>query len=387
MASSLEFNKTLAAILTAGILASGTGVLSRMLYHPSVPEEPAYPIEVAASEEGGGEAEAEGGGPAPDLGTLLASASVETGEATAKKCASCHDFAKGGANKIGPHLWGVLGRPVGSVEDFAYSEPMKSHGGNWDYASLDGFLASPKGYIAGTKMSFAGLKKPEERAGVIAYLRSLSDNPEPLPAPAEGGGEQAAAPEEAAPPAEQQGAAEGEPATPAEPAQEQAAAPAEPAQPAEPPAEQAPADQQQANAAPADAPAEAGNAAAAGGAAGGLAALLASSDMAAGEKVAKKCKACHSLEKDGKNKIGPHLWGVVGRPVGSVADFSYSEAMKSHGGNWDLDTLNTYLTNPKGYVPGTKMAFAGVKKDDERAALLLYLRSLSDNPVPLPGQG
>ncbi|MYZ49016.1 c-type cytochrome, partial [Propylenella binzhouense] len=116
--------------------------------------------------------------------------------------------------------------------------------------------------------------------------------------------------------------------------------------------------------------------------------LLASADPAKGQQIAAKCTACHTLEKGGGNKVGPHLWDVVERPIASVSDFSYSDAMvafsENHTQVWNYEHLNRFLHDPKGTVPGTKMSFAGLKKDDERAAVVAYLRSLSDSPKPLP---
>jgi cytochrome c len=116
--------------------------------------------------------------------------------------------------------------------------------------------------------------------------------------------------------------------------------------------------------------------------------MVASADVAGGGSLGKRCAACHSFDKGGANKVGPALWGVVNRPVASVPDYAYSQAMVAFaaGGSklWTVDELNPYLENPKGHVPGTKMAYPGLKKEDERASLIAYLRSLSDNPVPLP---
>ncbi|WP_088346367.1 MULTISPECIES: cytochrome c family protein [Rhodomicrobium] len=111
--------------------------------------------------------------------------------------------------------------------------------------------------------------------------------------------------------------------------------------------------------------------------------LLASGNAEAGAGVAKKCAACHSFEKDGPNKIGPNLYGVVGRPVASHGGFAYSEALKAYGGNWDYEKLNCFLHNPKTCVPGTKMAFAGLQ-DKDRANAIAYLRSVSPDAPPLP---
>ena len=116
--------------------------------------------------------------------------------------------------------------------------------------------------------------------------------------------------------------------------------------------------------------------------------LVAAADVAKGTTFAKRCAACHAFEKDAGNKVGPNLWGVVDRPIASVADFSYSEAMEtfSEGGAklWTYDELSAYLENPKGHIPGNKMAFPGVKKEEDRANVIAYLRTLADTPAPLP---
>jgi cytochrome c len=327
MASSLEVNKVLAAILTAGIVASASGVISRIIYNPSVPEEAAYPIEVAATE---GAAEDGAAAPTVSLAALLAEGSVEEGQTVARKCQACHSFEQGGPNKIGPGLWGVLGRGIASHEGFAYSDALASREGAWDYESLSAFLANPKEWAPGTKMAFAGLPA-EDRANVILYLRSLSDSPPPLPeVPAE------------------------EPAAETEVAATDQAAPA----------------------------AEEGGAPAA-----SLPALLASASAERGQQAVRVCSACHSFEQGGPNKIGPALWGVVGRDIAAHEGFSYSSALADKEGTWDYETLDAYLTDPRSWAPGTKMAFAGVKKPEDRADVIAYLRSLSDNPEPLPEGG
>ncbi|NJM35495.1 MAG: cytochrome c family protein, partial [Rhodomicrobium sp.] len=113
-------------------------------------------------------------------------------------------------------------------------------------------------------------------------------------------------------------------------------------------------------------------------------ALLAKASAEAGAAQIKKCAACHSFEQGGPNKIGPGLYGIVGHPVASIEGFAYSEALKQYGGVWDYERLSCFLANPKGCVPGTKMAFAGVKKDAERADIIAYLRSISPDAPPLP---
>ena len=115
-----------------------------------------------------------------------------------------------------------------------------------------------------------------------------------------------------------------------------------------------------------------------------IASLIAGADTARGVKVFKKCKACHTVDKGGKNKIGPNLWDVVNSEAGKRAGFSYSKAMLAKGGMWNYDNLGGFLAKPKAWLPGTKMAFAGLKKARDRAAVIAYLRTLSDSPAPLP---
>ena len=115
-----------------------------------------------------------------------------------------------------------------------------------------------------------------------------------------------------------------------------------------------------------------------------LGALLAAADAGAGKKVFKKCAACHTVEQGGAKKVGPNLWSIAGREVASAGDFAYSDALAGLGGTWDLDRLDAFLGDPKGFAPSTKMSFAGIKKDGQRANLLLFLIQNSDAPLPLP---
>lgn len=180
---SFELNKVAGAVLGVLILVMGVGFVSDIIFHPTIPGEPGYEIVVASAEDSTSEVEA-----VPEVAPIserLIEASAEDGEKVAKKCAACHDFNQGGANKVGPALWAVLGRKPGGHDGFGYSAAMTAYGDanpEWTYENMDNFLAAPKKYIDGTSMGFAGLRKPEDRADLIAYLRQQSDNPPALPA-------------------------------------------------------------------------------------------------------------------------------------------------------------------------------------------------------------
>lgn len=208
-----QFNKYAGAVLATAL---GIVVLNHFagpsLVKGTYPHEPAYKLpmlEEASS--GGGDA-----AKVVDLGTLLAAASPDQGAVIANKCKSCHSFDKGGPNMTGPDLWNIVGRTPGSVAGFAYTAAMKGAAGRpWDFDHLNEYLANPRASVPGTAMSFAGLKKPEERAAILLYLRTLTDGaPAPLPAPAA----PAPAAEGAAAPVEGAAAAPAEGAAPAAPA-------------------------------------------------------------------------------------------------------------------------------------------------------------------------
>jgi cytochrome c len=173
------FNKWMGAVLSALLVLFGLRTLMAELRHDGPPAKPGY--EVAMTDDTVPAAPAGPVVPDPPVAELLKVADVATGQGLAKACTSCHAFEKGGAAKAGPVLYGVVNRAVGSVDGYAYSAPMKGKGGAWDYAHLYEFLKNPKATVPGTKMSYAGLKKPADRAAVIAYLRSLADAPAPLP--------------------------------------------------------------------------------------------------------------------------------------------------------------------------------------------------------------
>jgi cytochrome c len=180
---SLEFNKIAGAVLATGLLVLGLKNLGSEIFHTEAPEKPGLIIEVAEAAPADGSAAAAPAVVVP-IAVLLAKADPAKGMGTAKACAACHNFEKGGANKVGPALWDVVERPMGSAAGFTYSEGFKAMGSKpWDYEALNTWLIAPKEFIKGTKMSYAGIKKDEDRANVIAYLASLSDSPKPFPKP------------------------------------------------------------------------------------------------------------------------------------------------------------------------------------------------------------
>ncbi|MDB5367962.1 MAG: hypothetical protein JWM77_3889 [Rhodospirillales bacterium] len=179
----MEFNKIFAAILCAGILGMVSGIAAEMLVEPEHLAQPAYPIE--GVEIVAGAAGAAGGGAAAlePVEPLLASANVANGEKIAGQCKSCHTFEKGGPNRVGPNLWGVVGNHHAHAEGFAYSAAMAGlKDKTWDFAALNEFIYKPAAAVPGTKMGFAGLKKTQDRADLLAWLNAQSDKPLPLPA-------------------------------------------------------------------------------------------------------------------------------------------------------------------------------------------------------------
>ncbi|MDP4021707.1 c-type cytochrome [Methylobacterium sp. NEAU 140] len=177
--NAFEVNKIAGAILGALLFAAGSGFVAELLYHPRPAGKAGYDLPEPEPETAAAPAEAAKVEP---IAVRLASANVEKGQAGTKACHACHSFEKGGPNKVGPDLWDVVDRHKGGHAGFDYSAGLKEKGGDWTYADLDAFLTNPKGYVKGTKMAFAGIASPQERANVIAYLRTLSDNPKPLPA-------------------------------------------------------------------------------------------------------------------------------------------------------------------------------------------------------------
>lgn len=188
--NSFELNKVLGAVLGTCLVLLALNIGANALFAPQAPAKPGFAIAAAKPE--GGEATA-AKEPEVPLPTLLAKANVDKGKNTAKQCQACHTFEKGGPNRVGPNLWGIVDDERGKDRGgFNFSQAMKTKGGKWTFDELNKFLKSPRDYIPGTAMTFAGINNDQQRADVIAFLDTLSDNPVPLPkaeaaAPSAGG--------------------------------------------------------------------------------------------------------------------------------------------------------------------------------------------------------
>ena len=178
---SFEINKVVAAILLVALLIIGIGKLSDVIFYVEKPETPGYAVEIEkistnTMQSTSGEIEEK-----VDIAALMAMGDIATGEKVFKKCAACHSIVKGGKNNIGPALYNVVGRQVGSISDYKYSKALSNYNKEWTIEELNGYLIKPATWIKGTKMAFAGLRKEKDRASVILYLNQNSDNPLPLP--------------------------------------------------------------------------------------------------------------------------------------------------------------------------------------------------------------
>jgi len=173
-------NKIAVSIILALILIVGINKLSDKLYYVEKPKKSAYQVESAVTDSSLTVEKDSGGLVSGNIIALFASTNAAEGEKVFKKCAACHSISQGGANKIGPALWAVLGRKAGTVPDYKYSKAMAAHVKTWSFEEMNSFLIKPKDWVKGTKMSFAGLKNDKDRAAVILYMNQNTDNPLPL---------------------------------------------------------------------------------------------------------------------------------------------------------------------------------------------------------------
>jgi len=339
---SWEWNKIAGAVLATLMFVLVLDIVIGGVFENPPPAKPGYVVEGVPAEASSGStapvAEA-----MPDWGTVLPKASVADGQKISGRCEQCHDLTKGGPNKIGPNLWGIVDRPRATHPGFDYSSAMSAKHDPWTYDNLFTYLKLPAAMVPGTKMTFAGIPSAQDRINLIAYLRTLADSPAPIPAPAP-----AKAPAN----------------TPASPAPAGAATPATGA--AGTAAGSAPTNQAAAAPTAITEP------------------DIAHADVAHGKQVAARCQQCHDLTKGGPNMIGPNLWDIVNRPRASHPGYDYSSAMSANHDPWTYAKLFQYLKQPQMMVPGTKMTFAGIPSDKDRTDLIGYLRTLSDKPAPLP---
>ena len=173
-------NKIIVSIILAVILILAINKIADIIFYVEKPEKSAYQVANVSTSTTTETTSASSSTKPGEIMALLASASVADGEKIFKKCVACHSITKGGRNKIGPALWGVLGRKAGSVSDYKYSKAMAAHGKLWSFEEMNGFLIKPKDWIKGTKMSFVGLKSEKDRAAVILYMNEKTDSPLPL---------------------------------------------------------------------------------------------------------------------------------------------------------------------------------------------------------------
>ena len=174
---SFEINKIIAAILVTVLLVFGIGKISEIIFHTEKPDVQGYKVEIKV-DSSVDQTKTEN---QIDISALLAQGDTDHGKSIFKKCVACHSIAQDGGNKIGPKLYNVVGRTVGSLSDYKYSKALASYGKEWTFEELNGFLIKPSKWIKGTKMAFAGLKKEKDRASVLLYLNENNDNPKNLP--------------------------------------------------------------------------------------------------------------------------------------------------------------------------------------------------------------
>jgi cytochrome c len=176
---SFEFNKIAGAVLFTLLCVVALNITAEAIFTPSHPAKPGY--EIAVPEHGAAPGAGQPAAPEEPIEKLLANAAVDRGEGISRPCGTCHTFQKGGQNLVGPNLYAIVGRPRASAPGFNYSDAMKMRGGEWSIEDLNKFLTKPQDFVPGTKMTFGGLPRGNQRADLLAYLNSLADNPKPLP--------------------------------------------------------------------------------------------------------------------------------------------------------------------------------------------------------------
>ena len=178
---SFEINKIVAAVLLVALIIIGINKLSNLIFYVETPKTPGYSIEVEEAVAATTQTSTETTIEKVDIAALMAMGDIATGEKVFKKCAACHSIVKGGKNNIGPALYNVVGRKIGSVSDYKYSKALSEYGKEWTFEELNGYLIKPAKWIKGTKMAFAGLRKEKDRASVILYMNSKSASPKAIP--------------------------------------------------------------------------------------------------------------------------------------------------------------------------------------------------------------
>jgi len=416
--SSQDLNKVFAAILLAALIAMLSAFIARLLM-PTEHEMTTvhYPVPQSEEEPKDTTAEKKPEGPEP-ITPLLASADPAKGQDQFRACQACHVAAEGGGHRVGPNLWNVVMSDIARHDDFNYSSTLSDMEGAWTYARLNQFIANPQGYAPGTRMTYGGLKKTQDRANLIAWLRTQSNDPAPLPevgdASVEGtestqagaterdNGQAAAGGEGIQQPAEtgqsdvaetggtETGGTETAGGVTTEtagdrPSEASGTAGTETGATDTAGGEATETSGGGASAASETAGTETGDQS--GQQAGSLSPLeqrLVSADAEAGKSEFRACQACHVNDQSGRHRIGPNLRDVVMSDIARHDDFRYSSALSSKEGVWTYEKLDSFIQNPRGFAPGTRMTFGGLKDDQARANLIAWLRTQSDNPAPLP---
>jgi cytochrome c len=363
MFDTMTFTKVVGAFCGSLLVFMLGGWASELIYHGAGghkdgEHQQAYVIDTG--EEEGGDTEAEAG---PTFAELFAAADAGKGERVYNQCRACHALEQG-SNGVGPYLYGVVGRDVGAADGYAYSGALSEAADVWTPQELNAFLENPAGYAPGTSMGYSGLRKAEDRANVIAYLDQTDGDVTVIEASAPAD----AAPAEEAAEETQMEEAAAEQVTAEEPVVAEVEATPEAEAVAEEATEETAAATEEAAEETAAATEEAVTES-------GFAALVAAADPAAGQRVYRQCQACHVPDQE-QNRVGPHMVGLVGREIGSVDGFRYSDALSGMDGVWDYDALNAWLEDPKAFAPGNKMSYRGLSDEEDRAAVIAYIESV-----------